>query len=110
MQDGDTSLDSSSQQAGPLTGVRVLEFGSFVAGPFAAQMLADLGADVIKVEPPTGDPWRSHMTFAPYESRVFIALNRGKRSICIDLKQPEGCRGVPCACEERGRGTFEQPA
>ena len=90
MQDGDTSLDSSAQQAGPLAGVRVLEFGSFVAGPFAAQMLADLGADVIKVEPPTGDPWRSHMTFAPYESRVFIALNRGKRSICIDLKQPEG--------------------
>ena len=90
MQDSDTSLDSSSQQAGPLAGIRVLEFGSFVAGPFAAQMLADLGADVIKVEPPTGDPWRSHMTFAPYESRVFIALNRGKRSICIDLKQPEG--------------------
>ena len=90
MQDSDTSLDSSSQQAGPLAGFRVLEFGSFVAGPFAAQMLADLGADVIKVEPPTGDPWRSHMTFAPYESRVFIALNRGKRSICIDLKQPEG--------------------
>lgn len=90
MQDSDTSPDSSSQQAGPLAGFRVLEFGSFVAGPFAAQMLADLGADVIKVEPPTGDPWRSHMTFAPYESRVFIALNRGKRSICIDLKQPEG--------------------
>ena len=61
-----------------------------MAGPFAAQMLADLGADVIKIEPPTGDPWRSHMSFVPYESRVFIALNRGKRSICIDLKQPEG--------------------
>ena len=96
MQDSDTSPDSASQQAGPLAGFRVLEFGSFVAGPFAAQMLADLGADVIKVEPPTGDPWRSHMTFAPYESRVFIALNRGKRSICIDLKQPEGVE----ACHE----------
>ena len=90
MQDSDSSIQSPAKQAGPLSGVRVLEFGSFVAGPFAAQMLADLGADVIKVEPPTGDPWRSHMTFAPYESRVFIALNRGKRSICIDLKQPEG--------------------
>ena len=90
MQDSDSSHRSSPQSAGPLAGFRVLEFGSFVAGPFAAQMLADLGADVIKIEPPTGDPWRSHMTFAPYESRVFIALNRGKRSICIDLKQPEG--------------------
>ena len=90
MQDSDSSTGPSSQSAGPLAGYRVLEFGSFVAGPFAAQMLADLGADVIKIEPPTGDPWRSHMTFAPYESRVFIALNRGKRSICIDLKQPEG--------------------
>ena len=80
----------SSETAGPLAGYRVLEFGSFVAGPFAAQMLADLGADVIKIEPPTGDPWRSHMSFVPYDSRVFMALNRGKRSICIDLKQPEG--------------------
>ena len=90
MQDSDSSTGPSSQSAGPLAGYRVLEFGSFVAGPFAAQMLADLGADVIKIEPPTGDPWRSHMSFVPYESRVFIALNRGKRSICIDLKQPEG--------------------
>lgn len=72
---------------GPLSGVRVVEFGNFIAGPFAGQMLADMGADVIKVEPPAGDPWRHERAFMPGESRVFIGLNRGKRSVCLDLKQ-----------------------
>ncbi len=72
--------------AGPLEGIRVLEFGSFVAGPWGGQLLADMGADVIKVEPPTGDPWRHATPFAQNESRVFIPLNRGVRSICLDLK------------------------
>ena len=73
---------------GPLAGMRVVEFGSFIAGPFAGQILADMGADVIKVEPPSGDPWRSQNPFAPGESRVFLPLNRGVRSICLDLKLP----------------------
>ena len=73
--------------AGPLQGIRVLEFGSFVAGPWAGQLLADMGADVIKVEPPSGDPWRHATPFAPNESRVFTPLNRGVRSVCLDLKQ-----------------------
>ena len=73
--------------AGPLEGVRVLEFGSFVAGPWGGQLLADMGADVIKIEPPSGDPWRHASPFAPNESRVFVPLNRGVRSICLDLKQ-----------------------
>ena len=73
--------------AGPLQGIRVLEFGSFVAGPWGGQLLADMGADVIKIEPPTGDPWRHATSFMPNESRVFIPLNRGVRSICLDLKQ-----------------------
>jgi crotonobetainyl-CoA:carnitine CoA-transferase CaiB-like acyl-CoA transferase len=73
--------------AGPLEGIRVLEFGSFVAGPWGGQLLADMGADVIKVEPPTGDPWRHATSFTKNESRVFIPLNRGTRSICLDLKQ-----------------------
>ncbi|NQW20706.1 MAG: CoA transferase [Chloroflexi bacterium] len=72
---------------GPLHGIRVLEFGSFVAGPWAGQLLADMGADVIKIEPPAGDPWRHASAFAKNESRVFIPLNRGVRSICLDLKQ-----------------------
>ena len=73
--------------AGPLEGIRIIEFGSFVAGPWGGQLLADMGADVIKVEPPSGDPWRHATPFAPNESRVFLPLNRGVRSICIDLKQ-----------------------
>ncbi len=76
--------------AGPLEGIRVLEFGSFVAGPWGGQLLADMGADVVKVEPPVGDPWRHATPFAPNESRVFVPLNRGVRSICIDLKQGSG--------------------
>ena len=71
---------------GPLEGIRVIVFGSFIAGPFAGQLLADMGADVIKVEPPTGDPWRHQNPIAPNESRVFLPLNRGVRSICLDLK------------------------
>lgn len=73
--------------SGPLEGIRVLEFGSFVAGPWAGQLLADMGADVIKIEPPSGDPWRHANSFTKNESRVFIPLNRGTRSICLDLKQ-----------------------
>ena len=76
--------------AGPLEGIRVLEFGSFVAGPYAGQLLADMGADVIKIEPPAGDPWRHASSFTKNESRVFIPLNRGTRSICLDLKKESG--------------------
>lgn len=79
--------ENQNTMAGPLEGIRVLEFGSFVAGPWAGQLLADMGADVVKVEPPTGDPWRHATSFAKNESRVFIPLNRGTRSICLDLKQ-----------------------
>jgi crotonobetainyl-CoA:carnitine CoA-transferase CaiB-like acyl-CoA transferase len=71
--------------SGPLAGTRVIEFGNFVAGPFAGQLLADMGADVIKIEPPTGDPWRHQNPVAPNESRVFLPLNRGVRSVCLDL-------------------------
>ncbi|MCH8114346.1 MAG: CoA transferase [Chloroflexi bacterium] len=80
-------VPNSGPLEGPLQGIRVLEFGSFVAGPWAGQLLADMGADVIKVEPPSGDPWRHANPFAPNESRVFVPLNRGVRSICLDLKQ-----------------------
>ena len=72
---------------GPLEGIRVVVFGSFIAGPFAGQLLADMGAVVIKVEPPTGDPWRHQNPVAENESRVFLPLNRGVRSICLDLKR-----------------------
>jgi crotonobetainyl-CoA:carnitine CoA-transferase CaiB-like acyl-CoA transferase len=76
----------------PLEGIRVLEYAQYVAGPFAGLLLADLGADVIKVEPPAGDAWRRYEPFAAGESRYFYALNRNKRSVVIDLKDLEGRR------------------
>jgi crotonobetainyl-CoA:carnitine CoA-transferase CaiB-like acyl-CoA transferase len=70
----------------PLRGVRIVEQGTFITGPCAAMMLADLGADVIKVESPEGDPYRAyqHGRYSPH----FQAYNRNKRSIACDLKQP----------------------
>ncbi len=69
---------------GPLEGVRVIDFGQFLAGPFGPMLLADLGADVIKVEPTRGDGMRAHVVGS------FMGCQRGKRDIAIDLKQPEG--------------------
>ena len=74
----------------PLDGLRVLDYGQYVASPFATMLLSDLGADVIKVEPPSGDEWRRYDPFEDGESRYFYALNRGKRSIALDLKSSEG--------------------
>ena len=77
--------------AGPLEGVRVIEFTEIIAGPVSGVMLSDLGADVIKIEPPWGDPWRDGGgPFAEHESRAFIAVNRGKRSIQLDLTKSDG--------------------
>jgi len=75
---------------GPLEGVRVLEFSEIVAGPLGGMLMADLGAEVIKVEPPWGDPWRQGRLYGPGDERVFVGLNRGKRSITLDLKTAEG--------------------
>jgi crotonobetainyl-CoA:carnitine CoA-transferase CaiB-like acyl-CoA transferase len=72
--------------AGVLNGIRVVEQGTFITGPCAGMMLADLGADVIKVESPDGDPYRSYQgeQYSPH----FQAYNRNKRSIALDLKLP----------------------
>jgi crotonobetainyl-CoA:carnitine CoA-transferase CaiB-like acyl-CoA transferase len=74
-----------------LKGVRIVEQGTFITGPCAGMMLADLGADVIKVESPEGDPYRSYQggNYSPH----FQAYNRNKRSLALDLKQPAD-RGV----------------
>ncbi len=74
---------------GALSGVRILEFSEMIAAPFAGMHLGDLGADVLKVEPPEGDPWRHSTEFAPNESRTFLSLNRNKRGITLDLKRAE---------------------
>ena len=75
---------------GPLEGVRILEFTEIIAGPFGGMLLGDMGADIIKVEPPWGEPWRFMQEFIPGESRTYISLNRGKRSLPLDLTKPEG--------------------
>lgn len=72
-----------------LEGIKVLEFSEMIAAPFAGMHLGDLGAEVIKVEPPEGDPWRHSLEFAPNESRTFLSLNRNKRGLTLDLKRPE---------------------
>ncbi|MGC9071452.1 MAG: CaiB/BaiF CoA transferase family protein [Acidilobus sp.] len=72
----------------PLDGVRVLDFTHAVAGPFASMLLAEMGAEVIKVEPPEGDEVRDAAPVANGISTVFAASNRNKRSIVIDLKHP----------------------
>ena len=70
----------------PLKGIRVLDFSRVVSGPFAGRMLADLGADVVKVEPPNGDGTRNHGHTVRDISGFFNQQNAGKRNICIDLQ------------------------
>ena len=72
----------------PLAGIRVIELANFIAGPLAGTLLADMGADVIKIESPKGDMGRAMPPQRENESVSFVALNRNKRSLVLDLKQP----------------------
>ncbi len=79
---------------GPLAGVRIIDLTRALAGPYGTMFLADMGADVIKVEPPEGDPTRGSEPFFPEDSErafggYFASINRNKRSIVLDLKQEE---------------------
>src|SRR6266516_433663 len=73
-----------------LSDLRVLDVTQVMAGPFCAMLLADLGADVIKVEPPAGDSTREMPGATSGDSPSFNAVNRGKRSIVLNLKTPGG--------------------
>ena len=74
----------------PLAGLKVLDFTQILAGPFCTALLADLGAEVIKVEPPKGDEYRRIGPFKKGESALFLLVNRGKKSIVLDLKSDDG--------------------
>jgi formyl-CoA transferase len=85
--------DRPSVSAAPLAGIRVLEIGAFMAAPFGTMQLADLGADVIKVEHPDGgDPVRAVGPYIAGQSSPFARLNRNKRSIALDIKEQRGKR------------------
>lgn len=76
---------------GVLSGIRVADFTRIVAGPYCTMQLGDLGAEVIKVEPPQGDDTRSWgPPFVGDESAYFLSLNRNKKSVCLDLRTEEG--------------------
>ena len=80
------------QSAGQLNGLRVLELGSLIAGPFCTRLLADMGARVIKVEPPGGDPLRNWGMVTEEGSLWSMVQSRNKESVIIDLRKPEGQR------------------
>ncbi|WP_220475466.1 CaiB/BaiF CoA transferase family protein [Sphingomonas cavernae] len=84
-------MGNGTRGKGPMAGVRVIDLTAMVMGPYATQIMADMGADVIKVEPPAGDNTR-FISVAPEPgmSGVFVNVNRGKRSIVLDLQSDEG--------------------
>ncbi len=81
---GTRDRPDAARTDGPLAGIRILEVGTMLAGPYATMLLADLGAQVTKLEPPGGDISRQ------VGDSYFASLNRGKRSICLDLTTPQG--------------------
>lgn len=90
---------AAARPFGPLQGLRVLDFTQAMAGPFGTQVLADLGADVVKLESPEGDGTRRAETFHPSDterrhSGYFHSINRNKKSLVVDLKTPEGAAVV----------------
>ena len=93
---------STELARGPLTGMRVLEMGSTVAGPFCGRLLADFGAEVIKIEPADGDPVRTMGKHVGGRSLYAASIFRNKRLISVDLRQPEGrdiARSIALSCD-----------
>ena len=83
-------MRDSSNSKGPLAGIRVLDLSSYIAAPYGCTLLADLGAEVIKVEPPGGDTLRHYPSSLQHEARAFVGVNRSKCDIVVDAKSPEG--------------------
>jgi crotonobetainyl-CoA:carnitine CoA-transferase CaiB-like acyl-CoA transferase len=94
-------MEQAGPQSGPLSGLLVADFSRVLAGPYATMLLADLGADVIKVESPAGDDTRHWVPPVAGDgtSTYFMAINRNKRSIALDLKSAAGRRALLRLCE-----------
>ena len=75
---------------GSLAGIKVLDLSAYIAGPYGCTLLAGMGAEVIKIEPPGGDTLRQYPSTLPNESRAFLGVNANKSGVVLDLKQPEG--------------------
>src|SRR6201997_3649105 len=84
----------------PLEGIRVLDLSRFIAGPYIGRLLADLGADVVKVEPPEGDVTRLFGVVRNGLSGLYVQQNAGKRNVCIDLKAEGGAELVRALARE----------
>jgi len=89
MQPSDSRI-SESKREGPLAGLRVLDFTRVLSGPYCTALLADLGAEVVKIESPQGDEYRHIGPFCGGESALFQLVNRNKLGMSIDLKEPAG--------------------
>jgi crotonobetainyl-CoA:carnitine CoA-transferase CaiB-like acyl-CoA transferase len=93
--------DMSTGKTGPLSGVRVLDLTQFLSGPFGTQILGDLGAEIIKVEPPGGELSRGVPPyFVEGDSAYYLAVNRNKKSVAIDLKTERGVELVQALAEQ----------
>ena len=84
---------------GPLSGVRVLDLSAYIAGPYGCTLLADQGAEVIKVEPPAGDNLRKYPSTLAAESRAFLGINRSKFGLVLDLKLAHDLAALLCLVE-----------
>ncbi len=108
-------LTQTDGTTGALSGVRVIDFSQVMAGPYCTMLLADMGADVIKIEPPEGDSSRKLVGGHGTESAGFWAVNRNKRGVVVNLKDPKGadlCRrlagGADILVENFRPGTLER--
>ena len=84
-----STLPQRAGPPGPLSGLRVLDLSAYIAGPYGCSLLADQGAEVIKIEPPSGDNLRKYPSTLDNESRAFLGVNRSKLGLMLDLKQPD---------------------
>lgn len=88
------SLPARTGSLGPLSGLRVLDLSAYIAGPYGCALLADQGAEVIKIEAPLGDNLRKYPSTLAAESRAFLGVNRSKLGVVLDLKQVEDLQAL----------------